>query len=305
MEATRCDVLLIYILSLPHLYGAGHKLTSSQWTNRSVLILYRGVHAGSYTGRGRSVTVDANNDKVHGNHESKLIAELRASAAKVTVVACTYKSKVVKDWLSRAGVKDAKLLDAKTKGRSMTPNELLTHAYDFVMQLPGHFDHLISVRADIVLKKSFVGQLSIDLNLEGLGFLWKEVNGKMPRDCSFKTSSFSAKCEASWLQNGERYADAMVVAPMRMVPDLRFALTEAVKYNVHWDQHSMFQHLKKQRGYTQRNVSTMIPGYWNSNPNTHSNPLFSLARRKHMQHRGHRRRLRQHYTQVRASPYST
>jgi len=239
------------------------------------------------------VTVDANADKVHKNHESKLVAELRASCANLTIVAVTYKSKVDKEWLSRSGVDHWQVLNTKVNDRKMTPNQLIRLAYTFVLSLPVQFDTLVSVRCDIMLKQSFAGQLSRALDLDRVGFPWKEVNARMPKPCSFRTSGFSSSCEGPWLQNGERFADSMIVAPKRMIPDLRFAVVEAMRYKVKWDQHSMFQHLKKHRGYTiDDNVSTMIPGYWNSNPNAHSNPLFSLARRKRMDHRrgGHHRR---------------
>jgi hypothetical protein len=53
-----------------------------------------------------------------------------------------------------------------------------------------------------------------------------------------------------------------------------------IDYKV-WDQHSVFQHLKKHKSYTLANVSTAVPGYWDSNPDKHGNPLFGLARKKH------------------------
>lgn len=265
---------------------AGAKRKPTVWTDRRVVVMYRGMHDGSYSGRGRAVTVDANTDKIHKNHKSKMIDDLRASGANVTIAACTYKSKVVNDWLLRAEVEKSLILETKVKGRSMMPNELLVRAYDFALEEFADYDTLVSVRADIVLKKDF-RELASQLDLQRLGFPWKEVNARMSKRCSFRTSGFSPKCEQSWLKNGERFADAVVVAPMGMVDDMRFALTQALKFKVTWDQHSMFQHLKKQKGYSYiQNASTMINGYWNSNPNTHSNPLFSLARNKHVvQHR--------------------
>lgn len=281
---------MLVVLALAVLAGAKKK--STVWKDRRVVVMYRGMHSGSYSGRGRAVTVDANTDKIHGNHKSKMIDDLRASGANVTIAACTYKSKVFKDWLARAEVEKSVILDTKLKGRSMMPNELLVRAYDFVLEEFANYDTLISVRADIEFKKTF-GELSSQLVLENrLGFPWKELNGRMSKRCTFRTSGFSPKCEQSWLKNGERFADAVVVAPLGMVDDMRFALTQAMKFKVTWDQHSMFQHLKKQKGYSYlQNTSTMINGYWNSNPNTHSNPLFSLARNKHVQRRRRKKKV--------------
>mmetsp|Transcript_33400 Transcript_33400/g.106579 ORF Transcript_33400/g.106579 Transcript_33400/m.106579 type:complete len:284 (+) Transcript_33400:37-888(+) len=235
------------------------------------VVLLRGVHFGSYKGRGRSVNVDATSDKVIESRASKLLAPLRARG-NVTVLACTYKSERIRDWARRSQVDALRVVPWKT------PNDLLLAAYAFALER--EFDVMVSVRADAVLSKPFVDSLAMDR----LNFPWKEANGRMATSCLYKSSAETRKgCRSKWLQNGERYADAIVVAPRRAVPDLVFALKEAKKFHVQWDQHSMFQHLKKQRGYSEHlNVSTIVDGYWNSNPNTHKNPLFSLARKKKM-----------------------
>lgn len=249
-----------------------------KWSGRRVVVLYRGHHFGSYKSRGRSVTVDANKDKVHANHASKLVEPLLAAGANVTILACTYHSQVLDEWLARSGVMRAKILETRVDGRIVTPNELIVHAYDLVLAYGWAFDTLVSIRADIFLKRPFS---DVQVHDQAIVVPWKEANRKMPHSCTFRRDADeSPRCHQTWITHGERYADAVLVAPIRMLPDLRFAVTQALSIHDAWDQHTTFQHLKKQKGYTVANVSNIIPGYWYSNPKYHSNPFFSLARHK-------------------------
>jgi len=248
---------------------------SKKWRYRRVLLLWRGVHYGSYKGRGRSVSVDATVTKVIENHQKLILESLEKSGANVTSGACTYHSPMAKEWLRNSAI-TGPIKIVPWKLGSHVPNELIIEAYDLIT--------LISIRADIFMKKSIADATKL-LDLTKLGFAWKEANGVMSKHCMFRTSSdTSKKCLYAWSKYGERYADAIVVTPINMVEDLRFAVHTALsKFKVKWDQHSSFQHLKKLRGYSpDLNVSLMLKGFWNSNTNTHSNPIFNLVRHKSM-----------------------
>ena len=117
------------------------------------------------------------------------------------------------------------------------------------------------------------------LDLTRLNFAFKELATSMPR-CGFKRAE-SQSCMAKWRKN-ERYADAVVVLPGRMVPAVGAAVAALKQLRV-WDQHPIYQQLRKRDkfGYGDANVSTLITGFWDSNPDKRTNPVFSLARKQH------------------------
>ena len=272
-------------------------LGTNDWQNRSVMVLLRGVHYGRYRGRGSEVTVDETTESVVTNHKKKLIDPLKKAGANVTIAAVTYRSERVTEWLRNSRVDVYRLLEWKVNGKERTPNDLLLAAYDFILGYS--FDTLISIRCDIIFSKPILNMTAkLPLN-DSLGVPWKEANGMMPKKCFYRAAE---TCDTKWGQKGSRYADAILVAPGHAVPDLAFALREATRYDVKWDQHTYLQHLIKHRGYhRESNITTFIHGYWNSNPNVHSNPLFKLARKKHMtsssssRRRGHHRREHPHH----------
>mmetsp|Transcript_12172 Transcript_12172/g.14790 ORF Transcript_12172/g.14790 Transcript_12172/m.14790 type:complete len:287 (-) Transcript_12172:263-1123(-) len=250
-----------------------------------IMLLFRGVHYGTYVSRNSEVNVFANDERVHLNHQRMLVKPLQAITKDIMIAVCTYQSSKVRKWIAR---KNATIFHVMNRSVNETkPNELILAAYDLV--LSKHFDLLISVRTDLILKQSMNNFQHYLHNNKTIVFPWREMNPHMPVHCfghRFKERQQAVEdslCNQEW-RKAPRFADAIVIVPRHMVPDLRFAVYSAMtRTHVYADQHSTFQHLLKYRRtkYSiDKNVSTLLLGYWDSNPSRHANPLFSLARQK-------------------------
>ena len=263
------------------------RASASSWAGARAAVLWRGMHYGTYKSerhRGKMITVNGNHWSVHENHLKKVVAPLRKAGANVTVFACSHASEVTEDWLARAGVAEERAdVILKDHKKQIRPNDLLRRAYALVAR--SDWDVLLSFRADIVLKRDVVDLMRRDRSAgsDASPVLWlpfREVYIGQAHACSFREKRASDACVRPWAKHGMRFSDAVLVMPRHMLPDVEYALGELIKHKV-WDQHTLALHLYKGRHYdVERNVSALLDGFWDSNVDRHSNPLFSLARGK-------------------------
>lgn len=258
---------------------------ASSWAGARVALLWRGMHYGSYKSerhRNKIIHVNANHWSVHENHVKKVVGPLERAGANVTVFACSHHSDVAADWLKNAGVSRSDIV-LKDHKKQILPNELLRRAYALVERYD--WDVLVSLRADIVLKRDVVDLMRRDATAGSAASptLWlpfHEVYIGQDHHCTYKERHLSEKCLAPWRKHGMRFSDAALVLPRPMLGDVKYALEQLIAHRV-WDQHTLALHLFKGRGYdVGRNVSALLDGFWDSNVDKHANPLFSLARGK-------------------------
>ena len=256
---------------------------ATHWRHLKVAILYRGMHYGSYKSErhgGKLIRVNAHHPSVLENHLQKIRRPLERAGATITgVFACTHFSDVVQVWLSSNNVVKSEIINDLRKDRKnkVRPNELLQRAY--ALAASEEWDVLISVRADLFLKRDLA---DLTRSTKPDGILWlpfREVFLNVHHTaCAFHEWPPNKRCLYAWAKHSSRFSDALRIIPRRMLPDVRAAVDELVRHRV-WDQHGLAFQLKKLRGYDiSKNVSALVEGFWDSNVDTHANPLFSLAR---------------------------
>ena len=191
---------------------------ASSWAGARVALLWRGMHYGSYKSerhRNKIIHVNANHWSVHENHVKKVVGPLERAGANVTVFACSHHSDVAADWLKNAGVSRSDIV-LKDHKKQILPNELLRRAYALVERYD--WDVLLSLRADIVLKRDVVDLMRRDATAGSADSptLWlpfHEVYIGQDHHCTYKERRLSEKCLAPWRKHGMRFSDAALALP--------------------------------------------------------------------------------------------